>query len=64
MQLGAKRAVDARATLLLEKGVVQDLNARELVYGQVSGPKKRYGQILQLYFLLPKWLVPFLVRAN
>ena len=29
MQLGAKRAVDARATLLLGKGVVQDSNAHE-----------------------------------
>ena len=29
MQLGAKRAVDARATLLLGKGVVQDSDAHE-----------------------------------
>ena len=48
MQLRAKRAVDARAILLLEKRVVQD--SVRLVRSQVSGARKRlvWTQIPQL----------------
>ena len=44
MQLGAKRAVDARATLLLGKGVVQD--SEGLVHSQVSGARKRFSHVV------------------
>ena len=55
--LGAKRAVDARATLLLGKGVVQGSVLMRLVHGQVSGPESGFTCSVDtnsLYFLLAK----------